>query len=61
MSSSMKRRQRKTGVSNARVNIGRERKTRRNEAADEQTGGLDEITLQTQRRSTTYSRARGQA
>lgn len=61
MSSSMKRRQRKTGVSNSRVNIGRERKTRRSEAADEQTGGLDEITLQTQRRSTTYSRARGQA
>lgn len=61
MSSSMKRRQRKTGVSNSRVNIGREHKTRRNEAADEQTDGLDEITLQTQRRSTTYSRARGQA
>lgn len=61
MSNSMKRRQRKTGVSNSRVNIGRERKTRRNDGADEQTGGLDEITLQTQRRSTTYSRAGGQA
>lgn len=60
MSNSMKRRQHKTGVSNSRVNIGRERKTRRNDGADEQTGGLDEITLQTQRRSTAYSRARGQ-
>ena len=48
-------------MSNSRVNIGRERKTRRNDGADEQTGGLDEITLQTQRRSTTYSRAGGQA
>lgn len=61
MSSSMKRRQRKTGVSNARVNIGRERKPRRNDIADQQDGGLDEITLETQRRSTAYSRARGQA
>ena len=42
MSSSMKIRQRKTGVSNSRVNIGRERKLKRNEATDKQAGGLDE-------------------
>ena len=60
MSSSMKRRQRKTGVANGRVNIGRERKPRR-ATDDSQAGGLDEIALETQRKSTTYSRARGQA
>ena len=61
MSSSMKRRQRRTGVSNSRANVGRERKPRRANAAEDQGGGLDEIALQTQRKSTTYSRARGQA
>ena len=61
MSSSMKRRQRRTGVSNGRVNIGRERKPRRENPDAQPDGGLDEITLQTQRKSTTYSRARGQA
>ena len=61
MSSSMKRRQRRTGVANGRVNVGRERKPRREQAIEPQGNGLDEITLQTQRKSTTYSRARGQA
>lgn len=60
MSSSMKRRQRGTGVSNSRMNVGRERKSRRGDVSDEQTDGLDEIAMKTQRRSTTYSRARGQ-
>ena len=61
MSSSMKRRQRNTGVSNSRVNIGRERKARSGEGDVRQDGGLDAMALETQRRSTTYSRARGQA
>ena len=56
MSSSMKRRQRKTGVSNSRVNIGHERNPKRG-TADQQPEGLDEIALKTQRSSTTYSRA----
>ena len=60
MSSSMKRRQRNSGVSNSRVNVGRERKSRRVND-DAQADGVDELSLQTQRRSTTYSRARGQA
>ena len=60
MSSSMKRRQRNSGVSNSRVNVGRERKSRRVND-DAQVDGVDELSLQTQRRSTTYSRARGQA
>ena len=60
MSSSMKRRQRNSGVSNSRVNVGRERRSRRG-SDDAQADGVDELSLQTQRRSTTYSRARGQA
>ena len=61
MSSSMKRRQRSTGVSNSRVNIGRERRAKREVAEDQQDNGVDDIAMRTQRRSTTYSRARGQA
>lgn len=61
MSSSMKRRQRRTGVANGRVNVGRERKPNREEPENMQVGGVDGIALQTQRRSTSYSRARGQA
>ena len=61
MSSSMKRRQRRTGVSNGRVNIGRERKAKRGDIDTQAESGLDAMALETQRRSTTYSRARGQA
>jgi hypothetical protein len=61
MSSSMKRRQRISGVSNSRVNVGRERRSRREDESVQQEDGVDELSLRTQRRSTTYSRARGQA
>ena len=54
----MKKRQ---SVSSTRGNIGRERNTRHEQAVGPQGSEVDEITLQTQRKSTTYSRARGQA
>jgi hypothetical protein len=59
MSSSRKQRQRRTGVANSRVNIGRDRKGKAQGSQTYQFDSLDDLSLETQRRSTAYSRARG--